>query len=176
MLGYSNLLKTLFKDILYSSLYLEIVDTFAYISLLFWWMVTPESQIPLNKSLFQFPTPNRITSNIFRQSLQKCLYNLLNLKEGNMKMPMRMVEHWMFLSSNLNTILTVFRTGFVLSLSYFLVSIALYRDIKKLIVSWHDFGKSILIRCQHLTNLLDNVMLTTENLGGCPNIRTTKMN
>ena len=89
-------------------------------------------------------------------------------------MPMRMVEHWMFLS-NLNTILKVFR-GFVLSLSYFLVSIALYRDIKKLIVSWHDFGKSILIRCQHLTNLLDNVMLTTENLGGCPNIRTTEMN
>ena len=111
---------------------------------------------------------------VFCRSLRKCLYNLLYLKEGNMKMPMRMVEHWMFLS-NLNTILTVFR-GFVLSLSYFLVSIALYRDIKKLIVSWHDFGKSILIRCQHLTNLLDNVMLTTENLGGCPNIRTTEMN
>ena len=131
-------------------------------------------QIPLFKSLFQFPTPGYQTYFAGLKSLRKCLYNLLYLKEGNMKMPMRMVEHWMFLS-NLNTILKVFR-GFVLSLSYFLVSIALYRDIKKLIVSWHDFGKSILIRCQHLTNLLDNVMLTTENLGGCPNIRITEMN
>ena len=33
--------------------------------------------------------------------------------------------------------------------------------LKELIVSWHDFGKCILIRCQHLRNVLDNEILTT---------------